>query len=210
MKNEDELAIEFPAALDREGSTAVFASIRYHRHDPSVLDIRAHLLASGLEKIEAHARLFQPEWNYFFLYGRSEKPQLVEVIGIRGAIGGDTVRSDASAIQIDISAHEESVSRRYHFTAQLTPSGILVQPRSEQIDRTGEIKSEVLHPGAVMVTYYEVAYFDTQQSPGSARGMPFFRRKLKTVTREEAADDLINFHDLVDGGFDRLYQAYRI
>ena len=281
MRDAKKVTIQFPAALDPDGVEEAFATIQYDQYDPSELTLDVHLVGSS--KLQNHSRLFRSNWNFFWLYGRSERLRTVEVLGITGASasGTDTIRPKASAVQIDISPSAETAARKYHFTAQLTPSGILVQPKGVEYHYTGEIKHEILQPGEVIVnadlgdvkamefyqtyermedhnrvrvvvqravltgtvvlpagesmsdvhekvrsllddicdmlslcyrtqvTYYELAYFELEPRVEPVVPSPLLRRKLKAATLEAGRDELINFRDLINGGLDTLYRAYR-
>jgi hypothetical protein len=59
----------------------------------------------------------------------------------------------------------------------------------------------------VTVQYYEINYFHAPE--GGAAGKAFLRRRIPaTPKRPLGRDELINFHDLRDGGLDRLFSAF--
>jgi hypothetical protein len=122
---------EFPACLTREsGTEEVFVSIQYHEYDPSLLEISVHLFGNENQKEDISSRFRNHRWNFFRLYHPHEPSKSVEVLGITGmTYGPELVSPRASAIQFDISDAALTEERKYDVTAQLTPSGILFQPR---------------------------------------------------------------------------------
>lgn len=144
---------EFPACLTREGGTEeVFVSIRYHQYDPSLLDITVHLLGSKEQKEDSSTRFRNHKWNFFCLYHPHEPSKSVGVLGITGmTYSPQSVFPRASAVQIDISDAALTEERKYHVTAQLTPSGILIKPRTVEIDFTGEIRNRVIEAGEIAI-----------------------------------------------------------
>jgi hypothetical protein len=153
VRAERGVVIEFPAALDPDGPERAFGSIRYDQHDPGSLDIAVHFVGDDSSRRENHSRLFRSHWNYFWLYGRNERPRMVEVLGITGATasGTTTIRPRAAAVQVDISAEPRVTDAKYQYTVQLTPSGILTKFQSVEFRYTGEIIREVLQPGDAIV-----------------------------------------------------------
>lgn len=153
MRDEETVIIEFPAALDPDGLESALGSVRYDRHRPDTLDIAVHFVGDEVLRRENHSRLFRSEWNFFWLYGREDYPRTLEVLGITGATasGTTTIRPRAAAVQIDISPDVETLAKKYRYTAQLTPSGILTKFKSVEFKYTGEIKHEVLQPGEAIV-----------------------------------------------------------
>lgn len=117
-----------------------------------MLEISVHLFGNEKQKEDLSSRFRNHKWNFFRLYHPYEPSKSVEVLGITGMTHSpQSVSPRASAVQIDISDAALAEERKYHVTAQLTPSGILFQPKIVHYRASGEIANEPIEHGEITI-----------------------------------------------------------
>jgi hypothetical protein len=150
---------EFQGAIpSMDGSDAVFTSIRFEKFDPMSLTVRLNLLGSVEERRRVHSHLDQLQWNHFSIRGTGAFAGTVaEILGLTGfgsaGAGGipETVIPHCTAIQLNITEERAAAPRRFWMTAQLTPSGIVIQPKTVTMHADGQITHNTADDGEIEV-----------------------------------------------------------
>ncbi len=124
-----------------DGSPDFTAIIQYHRFDPTVLNVELSWLGDEQERRSGYEQLHSLPYNYVWLNGTNPKAPMVELRGISG-VGCEGHREiiRASAIQVNITEEIVSEDWTFHVTAQLQPSGIVIDPGVREMSYTGDIR----------------------------------------------------------------------
>lgn len=126
------------------------ASVRFHRWDPTYLDVRLLWDGDAAERRTAAIALRYLGRNHVWLRAINPHQPSVELLGISQIKTDDregTIR--VAAVQSGITQHAHSVDARYEVVVRLQPSGILCLPSIHQQHFTGEVQVERIVDGIV-------------------------------------------------------------
>lgn len=139
--------LHFSASVSEQSAEAeAVAELQFHKHDPTSISIRLHLLGSEERRLQTARKLDKLEGNHCRLYPAPPANQVVELLGIGGMqFFGEplqTISIDCASVEVGILNKSASGATKYWVTAQIVPSGILMQPSVLSFHPSGEVKRE--------------------------------------------------------------------
>lgn len=147
-----ERVFKFQGALAPESNPSLrcAVSIRYHRWDPTSLEVELLWLGDEDEKrASAQAIRFLP-MNHLVIHSVDATHPSIELLGIsHRTISERLARMGVAAIEVGISDKPLASDDSYHAVARLQPSGILCSFGSKHFDYRGGIKVERIEEGVI-------------------------------------------------------------
>jgi hypothetical protein len=160
MDEQDTKTLHFSASVNEQSADAeAVAELQFGKYDPTSLSIRLQLLGTEERRLQTVKKLDKLERNHCTLYPAPPAKQVVELLGIAGMqFFGEplqTITIDCASVQVGILNASVSNGLKYRVTAQIVPSGILMQPAVLSFHPSGEVKRErgEDHDIAVAVTH---------------------------------------------------------
>jgi hypothetical protein len=145
MNRDTVYSLQFRGTLqiNENNSCPIVATIEFELHDPTSQKIDLHLIGSQKENqfASSYLRNFLRR-DYLLLKNEEVLSHPVEVLGIRGyEVAGLHASIVADRIQIGLSKNLPITQNAGFFMkAELTPSGILVQPKTRELSYTGDTR----------------------------------------------------------------------
>jgi hypothetical protein len=140
--------------INENSSCPIVATIEFELHDPTSQKIDLHLIGSQKENqfASSYLRNFLRR-DRLLLKNEEVLSQSVEVCGIRGyEVAGLHASIVADLIQIGLSKELPiTPNADFFMKAELTPSGILVQPKTKELFYTGDTRVSPIVAGKIEV-----------------------------------------------------------
>lgn len=127
-------------------------SIRYEKHDPTLLDVEILFLGDEMERAEAYRATRAIDINLMKLHAINKGEDSINLLGLTGW------RSSLTSMTLEVEAIEVGIDREpanrpldVDFTVALQPSGILLGYGSVELHYKGDITTTRGEDGAIMV-----------------------------------------------------------
>ena len=147
MDERDTRKLHFSASVNEQlADSEAVVELQFGKYDPRSISVRLHLLGSEERRQQTFRKLDNLGRNHCTLYPAPPAKQVVELLGIAGMqFSGEplqTITIDCASVEVGISNELVSVAPKYWVTAQIVPSGILIQPSVLSFHPSGEVKRE--------------------------------------------------------------------
>jgi len=158
--------------VDERALCPIIATVEFDRHDPTSLEVQLRLIGTENENRAASSYLRNFPYDHLHLKNEEDSAQSVQVLGINGYEIGDVAAVYVpDFLQIGISADSFVSDTPCHVKAELTPSGILGQPKINELFYTGDARVKPIIQGKVEVSTelgnievgQRYAYFNSEQ-----------------------------------------------
>ncbi|HYR76170.1 MAG TPA: hypothetical protein VEM96_10040 [Pyrinomonadaceae bacterium] len=138
--------------MTEDKSSPIVATVEFEIHNPTSLKIEILLIGTEKENRVASSYLRNFPYNHLRLQNEEFASQSVDVWGIQGyEVTGLRASIAASLVQIGISKEPIAEDTIFYAKAELTPSGILVQPKINELFYTGESRVTPIVKGRIEV-----------------------------------------------------------
>lgn len=191
--------------IDERDLCPIVATIEFDRHDPTSLEVQLRLIGTDNENQAASTYLRNFPHDDLSLKNEEDRTQSVQVSGINGyEIGGVAAIYVPDFVQIGISTDPLSSDTSFHVKAELTPSGILVQPKINELFYTGDTRVSPIVQGKIEVSTgvgnlevgQRYAHFNSEQH-GNAITHSVERLSITSDISIPSAGDLSSTNELL-------------
>ena len=139
--------------IDKHDFCPIVATVEFERHDPTSLEVELRLIGTGNENQAASAYLRNFPYDCLDLKNDEDSAQSVKVSGIKGyEIGDMAALYVPDSVEIGISTETFGSETPFRVKAELTPSGILVQPKINELFYTGDARVTPTVQGKIETT----------------------------------------------------------
>jgi len=191
--------------IDERDLCPIVATVEFDRHDPTSLEVQLRLIGTDNENQAASTYLRNFPYDDLSLKNEEDRTQSVQVLGINGyEIGGVSAIYVPDFVQIGISTDPLASDMSFHVKAELTPSGILVQPKINELFYTGDTRVSPIVQGKIEVSTgvgnlevgQRYAHFNSEQH-GNAITHSVERLSITSDISIPSAGDLSSTNELL-------------
>lgn len=139
--------------IDERDLCPIVATVEFERHDPTSLELQLRLIGAENENRAASTYLRNFPYDHLSLKNEEDSTQSVQVLGINGYEIGDLAATyTPDFVQIGISTDSLLSDTSFNVKAELSPSGILVQPKVNELFDTGDARVKPIIQGKIEVS----------------------------------------------------------